>query len=157
MKKSILSIAILLLSVSIFAINVGENTPEYLKGAYGGTLYYDLTNIELGSSFGCDYWVEMTVTIATQFGSRTRVFSTTMSPGETWEFSVAYAKNETIVSEIVHLVGVGHPLNYTFDANEFQWYPGESCNAITNSWGTRWSPNGGNSFEFGEDLLLGGE
>jgi hypothetical protein len=157
MKKSILSIAILLMSISSFAINVGNNAPEICKGQYGGTAYYELTNIDLGFGLGCDYWVEMTVTVATQFGLRTRVFSTTMSPGDTWEFSVAYATNETIIAEIVHIIGVGFPINYTVDANENHWWPWESCNATSVNWGTRWTPNGGKSYEFGEDLLLGGE
>jgi hypothetical protein len=153
MKKIILSLAIILMSTLSYTTETEKKAPEQNKGAYGGTAYYEFTNFDLGFGFGCTYDIEVTVTITNPFGERTRYFSTTMSPGDTWEFSVSYSTNESITAEIVTLEGNGFSFSHTFNANQPQWWGGESCNAITNNWGTRWTPQGGKTYEFGEDLI----
>ena len=96
----------------------------------------------------------MTITISNGFGFRYRTLTSWINLGDTWNFPISLAKNEIIVHESVHIKGSW--IDETLpDANTFDFWGGESCNANGNTnIGTSWNYLSGKSYEVGENVQV---
>ena len=158
MKKFILISSLFIFSLFsesyIFSSNLGDiSSPLRLRGEYGQTIQYSVNNYELGSGYGCGYWVSMTIKITNGIGYRYRTLSNWIDVGETWNFSIDIAKNEIIVGESAHIIG-GYIDETIDDANSDYFWGGESCHSDSNDIGTHWGHISGKSYEVGEDIVV---
>lgn len=146
MKKIILSICVLCIILISYANSINLHFEN--RGGQGETINYDVTNYEWDSEFGCNYWVSMTIEISNGIGSRFVTNSSWIYLGNTWNFSVNTASNESIIGESVRIVGFS--IDRTLeDANSYDLWWGESCHGSAYT-GTEWDHLNGKSYQVAE-------
>lgn len=160
MKKAItLSTIFLMVLFGLSSFNVSDpEKKDNNRGSQGSPIVFDFYNFDLSGSYGCSYYLEVTVNFTKGFGIRQATHNNTMDPNNSWHLVINRDKDEVVVSQNVRIVGSG--IDETFPLNSTpQWFPNQSCHSPFNgsgTLGTNWIPWSNNYYEFGEDLFYSG-